>query len=216
MALARDNRQAIVESQRRTDNNNEQDRFQEEHFFREQSLRQAVVAAQREADSDNDESEEMEDPAENQKREKATILLRALRGRKQHIELAEKKLDVEKTTKPTLWGYKFVFILAGCKDLTDLSIVTTLPVIGWVVGSIFGISIFIALYLAKTNRSLFEIRRIAIFIVGYIVETFFPLVSLFPVQSVTVLLIFLIDKLESNKTIARAIQILENIQQHRL
>lgn len=117
----------------------------------------------------------------------------------------------ERRTKPTLWGYKFVFVLAICKDLIDLSIVATIPGIGFIITSMFWIAMFIAMYLAKTNRSLFEIKKIATLAVGYILEAFGFLLATLPMQTIVAVVIFLIDKAESNDKIMKAIQLVENI-----
>lgn len=208
VSLEQRHRREILEYQRRVD---------------QESLRRAsVMAATNESERGmaNDDEPEGPSPDDAQERriaeqedvhDKMHFMLHALDVRRNHIKQAENHLAEEKRTKPTLWHYKFVFLLAIGKDLVDLSIIAALPVISFIVTSIFGIAIFVALYLAKTNRSLFEIRRIAAFIVGYIVEAFFSGVNLFPVQTATVVLIYMIDILESNDKIAKAIQLVENI-----
>lgn len=210
MAQAIQRRQEIIEAQRRADSGELVKRAGQG-----MTMREIVVATQQHMDIDSDNDDEVADgpTPEEQKQDRISAMQQALQTRKRHIHLAEKRLEVEEKTKPTLWGYKFALGWAILKDLLDL-VGFSLPVLSFIVATMFGVAIFISLYLAKTNRSLFEIRRIAIFIVGYLVEAFGFGLNFFPIEVATVLLIFLIDKLESNKHIARALQILENVQKH--
>ena len=188
----------------------------------ERLRRQEIIARQQAEDEEYDyDDQEGDDVGVEQQTEvqrkaeeednRTGFLLHALGVRRKHIAEAEQYVAKEKETKPTLWGYKFVFVLAICKDLIDLSIVATIPGIGFIITSMFWIAMFIALYLAKTNRSLFEIKKIATLVVGFILEAFGFLLATLPMQTIVAVVIFLIDKAESNEKIMKAIQLVENI-----
>lgn len=211
MAQAIQRRQEIIEAQRRADSGELVKRAGQG-----MTMREIVVATQQHMDIDSDDDDEVADgpTPEEQKQDRISAMQQALQTRKRHIHLAEKNLEVEEKTKPTLWGYRYVFLIAGAKDLIDLGFVTILPGIGFIVAIMFWTAMLIALYLAKTNRSLFEIKRVATMTVGFILESLGFLLSALPMQTITAIAIYFIDKLESNKLIARALQILENVQKH--
>ncbi len=212
MAVAREidsqklHRQIIVEKQRAFDAAEYQ--YQRQNLAVNDNERAAKNDEEEDGQAAEDKRRQQEEQEEEQDR--THFLLHALDVRRKHIAEAEAHVAEERKTKPTLWGYKFAFFWALLKDLLDL-VGLSLPVISWIASVMFGFAIFLALYLAKTNRSLFEIRKIAVFIVGFIVEAVGFGINFLPIEVLTVLFIFLIDKAESNEKIAKGLQVVENI-----
>ena len=212
MAQTGSSREEKIAEQRQADNDNA---YFAQSFANQASVRQQVVAEQRQADNDNEEAqvEEQERIAEEKsaKDQRRLTVLKILDLKRKHISEAEFELGEEKRTKPTLFRYAPAICIAVLKDLLDLA-GFSLPGISFVVTSLFFILMFVALYLAKTNRSLFEIKKVATIIVVYILEAFGFVVNLLPMQTILVFVIFFLDKLTSNKLIAKAIQVLDNIK----
>ena len=211
MAQTASSREEILAQQRQADNDNA---YFAQSLSNQSLIRQQVVAEQRQADDDNEEAqvEEQERIAgeKNEKDQRRLTVLRILDLKRKHISEAEFELGEETRTKPTLFRYMPVFVLAIAKD-GIFDPIFILPGLNIVVTFLFGITMFVALYLTKTNRSLFEMKRIATFLLGLIVG-FIPFLAILPEQTTVVFFIFLIDKAESNEKIARAIQVLENIK----
>ena len=211
MAQITSSREERIAAQRQADS---EDAYMAENFANQSLIRQQIVAAQRQADSENEEAQverqERIGEEKDAKDQRRLTVLRILDLKRKHISEAEFELGEEERTKPTLLRYMPAFVLAIAKDGV-FDIIFFIPGLNFIVTFLFGITMFITLYLTKTNRSLFEIRRIAIFLIGLIVG-FIPFLAVFPEQTTVVFFIFLIDKAESNKHIARAIQVLENIR----
>lgn len=192
----------------------------------ERSRREEVIARQRAFDEEQGELakeeallEDQEAASEQQERalaekdaenQRTLTFLKLIDLRRKHISEAEFELNEENNTKPTLLRYMPVFVLAIAKD-GIFDPIFFLPGLNFIITCLFGVTMFVALYLTKTNRSLFEMKRIATFLVGLIIG-FMPIVALLPEQTTVVFLIFLIDRAESNEHIARAIQVIENIK----
>ncbi len=212
MAQTARSREEILAQQRQADDDNA---YFAQSLSNQSLIRQQVVAQQRQADDDNEEAqvEEQERIAgeKNEKDQRRLTVLRILDLKRKHISEAEFELSEERRTKPTLLRYTPAICIAVLKDLLDLA-GFSLPVISFVVTSLFFILMFVALYLAKTNRSLFEIKKVATIIVVYVLEAFGFVVNLLPMQTILVFVIFFLDKLTSNELIAKAIQVLENIK----
>jgi hypothetical protein len=204
-------RQERIALQRQADNDNA---YFSQNELIQRSSRQEKIVLQRQADSEEvQDAQEKKSEEESQRDQRKLTAFRILDLRRKHISEAEYELNEEKRTKPTLLKYSPAFILSILKDLLDLA-GFSLPGISFIITTCFGIAIFVALYLAKTNRSLFEMKRIATFIVGYLIEAFGFGPNLLPIQTLTVALIFILDRIASNELIARAIQVLDNIKKN--
>lgn len=91
------------------------------------------------------------------------------------------------------------------KDLLDFILLGSLPVVGTVVTFFASVIIFILTIFAKKNSSVedmgFIIKRLLIVLVGFVVEGFVFGVNFFPFETVTVLVIYLMDKYLSQKQV---------------
>lgn len=181
----------------------------------EGSSRQEKIEAQRQADREAllDEEQAQKEEEEQDEQQESFAMMRIIALHRQKIEDSERKLGKAVNDKATLWDYKFAFFFAILKDLLDL-LGFSLPVISFIVTTLFTILIFIALYFAKTNKSVLEmrfiIRKAVIWITGFITESLLFGINFLPIQTLVVYLIYLVDKAASNEQIEKALEILEN------
>ncbi|MCW1888486.1 MAG: hypothetical protein KIH67_002935 [Candidatus Moranbacteria bacterium] len=174
--------------------------------------REEKIEAQRQEDEDiqlEEERELEEEEAYQRELEENQEILIARRQQERQIqeESARKKIEEIHRGKPTLFRYSPAIIVATLKDLLDL-VGFSLPVLSFVIAAIFGFLIFVLLLLAKTNSSLVEmrfvIRRAVIFICGFIIEAFLFGINFLPVEVLTVLLIYWVDKHFTGEQIEKA------------
>ena len=133
--------------------------------------------------------------------------MRRQKIRRTDIKKAEDEAEEAERNKPSLLFYMPAFVLAIMKDLLDLIGVGSIPAIGTVVTILFSIAIFICLILVKANGSVansrFVIRRLIIFLCVMCIEAFFFVLNFLPIETLTVLVIFLLDRYMTNQQIER-------------
>lgn len=138
-----------------------------------------------------------------------------------HMAFIEKEveLDTVQENRATFHQYSPMFMLSGLKDVLDWTGIGSLPGIGWVVTICFSVGIFLMLQLSRTNKHLgdsrFILRRVVILLIGTLVEAFVVGVNFLPFETITVLLIFLMDRFMSDKQIERVTEILQMLHRER-
>lgn len=221
--IARSREERIAE-QRQADNDNA---YFVQSMNYQQLTRQGKITEQRQADNEEDSAGEAatqeantqaKEQAEEEKSDMTDMILRGLHLRRQKVQEAEGKVVKAVEDKAALWDYRFAFSAAIIKDLFDLA-GFSVPVISFVVTTFFFIIIFVALYFAKTNKNLMDMRyfvkKVVVFVVGFITEAFLFGVNLLPVQTLIVYLIYLIDRSASEEQIAKAVEFLDMIKKAR-
>ena len=119
--------------------------------------------------------------------------------------LARKQnLDEVERDKPRFISYVPALMAALLKDTLDLAI-GWIPGVGFVLAVCFGALIFALLTLVKTNKQLvdskFLVKRLLIILLAMLVESF-PIFDFLPIETLTIVVIYLIDKHASAKLIA--------------
>jgi hypothetical protein len=213
MAQIEQNRQERIALQRQADNDNA---YASQRALSLVSEREEKIALQRQEDNDEEQEREADEAEEEAK--VSELMLRGLHLRKQRVLEAEGKLVTAVNEKANLWNYKFAFSAAILKDLLDL-VGFSLPVISFIVTFLFSVVIFIALYFAKTNKGVLEIRyfvqKFVVWTGGFITESLLFGINFLPIQTLVVYLIYLIDKSASNEQIEKAVEFLNTIKKAR-
>lgn len=128
-----------------------------------------------------------------------------------HRELAEVKKN-----KPGWIGYSPIFTVALFKDMLDLALVGSLPGIGAVVTLCFSGLIFLMLMLVRTNKKLidsrFLIKRGVVLLLGSLTEGFIFGLNFLPIMTITIAIIYMMDRHLSDKQIERIIGTLKELQ----
>lgn len=131
-----------------------------------------------------------------------------------HDDIRSKERSVEETErkKPSLLVYTPALVAALLKDLLDLVLIGSFPGIGTVVTICFSILIFLLLLLTRSNSKLidsrFLIRAGLVLILGSIAEGFIFGLNFLPIETITVFVIYLLDKNLSNEQITKLTTIL--------
>lgn len=109
-------------------------------------------------------------------------------------------------SKPSVILYTFMLAIAGLKDFVDL-VVNPIPAVGFVVGACFGVVIFICLMVfddstkgtgASTRKNVARILksgknlRIAALALGTTVDSLIPVLGMLPIETFTVLGMYLL------------------------
>lgn len=144
---------------------------------------------------------------------------------KAHFSRENRNLKITKENKPGIIGYGPIFMVAALKDLLDLTVVFSLPGISFIVSFIFGVVIYILLVSARTNYNLVtsrallrRIMKMRIFrqffsflmiLLAFLVEGLAWGINLFPIETLTVLIIFLMDRSLSDKQIQEILKMLK-------
>jgi hypothetical protein len=127
-----------------------------------------------------------------------------------HRELAEVKKN-----KPGWIGYSPIFTVALFKDMLDLALVGSLPGIGAVVTLCFSGLIFLMLMLVRTNKKLidsrFLIKRGVVLLLGSLTEGFIFGLNFLPIMTITIAIIYMMDRHLSDKQIEKIIKILQEL-----
>lgn len=127
--------------------------------------------------------------------------------RRTDIKKAEEEAEEAERNKPSLLAYTPALVLAIIKDLLDWVLIGSLPVIGTIVTFMFAVPIFICLMLVKANGSVadsrFVIRRLVIFLCGLAIESFIFGLNFLPIETITIAVIFLMDRHMSQEQINR-------------
>ncbi len=187
----------------------------------ERSRREEVIARQRAFDEEQGELakeeailEDQEVEREQQEAVSQMILLKRFRKLQPQIE-AEQNLEDLRKDKPSLFAYSAPFAVAGFKDLIDLVGIGSLPFIGTAITILCAILIFMLLLLIKKNSSLFNakivIGRIVVLVCGTAIEGFMFGLNFLPIQTITMYIIYEIDKHFSDKQIKMAASLLKKI-----
>ncbi len=125
----------------------------------------------------------------------------------------QEELVVAKKSKPGLIGYAPIFTVALFKDLLDLIGVGSLPGIGTVITFAFGLLIFLLLMLVRANKKLldsrFLLRMGVILIFGTAAEGFLFGLNFLPIETITIFIIYLMDRHMSDAHIAQMIGFLQ-------
>lgn len=126
---------------------------------------------------------------------------------KQAILEKEKELKQTKKEKATLFSYSPVFLLALLKDLLDLVGIGSLPGIGTIITFCISILIFLLFFLIKSNSKLvdsrFIMKRGVVLLLGSMVEGFAFGLNFLPIETITIFVIFMMDRHLSDKSIER-------------
>lgn len=182
-------------------------------YQRLEAATNARVIAREEREAANDASfarqEQSARFAEDQEK-KSWILRKAanddVQSKKRNVEDAERK-------KPSLIAYAPALIVALLKDLLDLALLGSFPGIGTVVTVCFSVLIFLLLLLTRSNSKLvdsrFLIRAGLILILGSVAEGFIFGLNFLPIETLTVFVIYLLDRNLSDKQIDRLVTILK-------
>lgn len=187
----------------------------------ERSRREEVIARQRAFDEEQGELAKEEAILEDQEVEREQreavsqmMLLERFRKLQPQIE-AEQNLEDLRKDKPSLFAYSAPFAVAGFKDLIDLVGIGSLPFIGTAITILCAILIFMLLLLIKKNSSLFNakivISRIVVLVCGTAIEGFMFGLNFLPIQTITMYIIYEIDKHFSDKQIKIAASLLKKI-----
>lgn len=187
----------------------------------ERSRREEVIARQRAFDEEQGELAKEEALLEDQEVEREQreavsqmMLLERFRKLQPQIE-AEQNLEDLRKDKPSLFAYSAPFAVAGFKDLIDLVGIGSLPFIGTAITILCAILIFMLLLLIKKNSSLFNakivISRIVVLVCGTAIEGFMFGLNFLPIQTITMYIIYEIDKHFSDKQIKIAASLLKKI-----
>lgn len=124
--------------------------------------------------------------------------MRRQKIRRTDVKKAEEEAEEAERNKPSLLLYMPAFVLAAIKDLLDWVLIGSLPVIGTIITFMFGITIFLCLLLVKTNGSVadsrFVIWRAVIMLCGTAAEGFIFGLNFLPIQTIVILIIFLMDR----------------------
>lgn len=127
-----------------------------------------------------------------------------------HRELAEVKKN-----KPGWISYSPIFTVALFKDMLDLALVGSLPGIGAVVTLCFSGLIFLMLLLVRTNKKLidsrFLIKRGVVLLLGSLTEGFIFGLNFLPIMTITIAIIYMMDRHLSDKQIEKIIKILQEL-----
>ncbi|MEK9174271.1 MAG: hypothetical protein AAB845_03350 [Patescibacteria group bacterium] len=230
MAQMERSRQEKIAEQRQADGGNAyfMQNMNYQQLTRQGKITQQLQAANDNAANDNEELAnevafqqavtQAEEQAEEEKRGMTDMVLRGLHLRKQKVEEADSKVAQAVEEKADIWDYKFAFCAAILKDLLDLG-GFSVPVVSFIVTTFFTIIIFIALYFAKTNKNLMDMRyfvkKFAVWVTGFITEAFLFGANLLPIQTLIVYLIYLIDRSASNEQIQKAVEFLDTIKKAR-
>lgn len=133
--------------------------------------------------------------------------MRRQKIRRTDVKKAEEEAEEAERNKPGLLVYMPAFVLAIIKDLLDWVLIGSLPVIGTIVTFMFAVPIFICLMLVKSNGSVadsrFVIRRLVIFLCGLAIESFIFGLNFLPIETITIAIIFLMDRHMSQEQIDR-------------
>lgn len=125
----------------------------------------------------------------------------------------QEELVVAKKSKPGLIGYAPIFTVALFKDLLDLIGIGSLPGIGTVITFAFGLLIFLLLMLVRANKKLldsrFLLRMGVILIFGTAAEGFLFGLNFLPIETITIAIIYLMDRHMSDAHIAQMIGFLQ-------
>jgi len=128
----------------------------------------------------------------------------------------ETELEQVQEDKATFYQYSPLFMLAGLKDALDLVLVGSLPVIGTIVTLCFAVAMFFVLMFSKTNRQLSDNRLLLrlglVLLLGSMAEGFIFGINFLPMESITVLVMFLMDKSFSDKQIEQITSVLHILQ----
>lgn len=126
---------------------------------------------------------------------------------KQGLLEKEKELEQTKREKATLFSYSPVFMLALLKDLLDLTGIGSLPVIGTIVTFCISLLIFLLFFLIKANTKLLDTRffmRMGVtLLLGSAVEGFAFGLNFLPIETITMFIIFFMDRHFSDESIER-------------
>jgi hypothetical protein len=130
-----------------------------------------------------------------------------------------KKLEELKKSKATLFQYAPAASFALLKDLSDIIFVGSLPGLGTVVSFCCSVAIFLILFLTRVNKKLvdsrFLLRMVVALALGTLIE-FLPGVNFLPIETVTILLIYFMDKHLSDKKIALVTEELQGLRGKRV
>jgi hypothetical protein len=189
-------------------------------LYRSGSLSRAErIEAQRQEDEALDLEEEQEmDEEEAYQREleenQRMLAARRLQERQRQQKAAKKRINAVKDGRPTFMRYAPASLTALLKDILDL-VGFSLPGISFVVSTIFSILTFVFLLVAKMNAPFVHkdlvIRRAIILIVGYFVEAFLPGINLLPAGTVSVAIVYLVDKHLTNKQLEKETRLAQSI-----
>lgn len=111
-------------------------------------------------------------------------------------------------------GYGPIFLLAALKDLLDLGFIGSLPGPGWVITLCFNLLMFLLLLLIRANSKLvdsrFLLRRVVPwFLVVTGVEAFLFGVNMLPVETCSMVVLYLMDRHLSDKKIEQILNIMK-------
>lgn len=114
------------------------------------------------------------------------------------VENKKKELEETKASQPTLFAYAPALMVALLKDLLDLVGIGSLPAIGTVITICFSLLIFLLLLLTRANHKLIDARFIikmgVVLLLGSIVEGFAFGLNFLPIETIVILIIYLMDK----------------------
>lgn len=161
---------------------------------------------QEEQISDSDDSEDFKRRSRWQSHKEKRI------AKKQALLEKEKELKQTKAEKATLFSYSPIFLLALFKDLLDLVGIGSLPGIGTIITLCISILIFLLFFLIKTNSKLLDMRffvRMGVTLLfGSMVEGFAFGLNFLPIETITIFVIFMMDRHFSDKSIERVSNII--------
>ena len=127
----------------------------------------------------------------------------------------EQELTDAQASKPGLIGYSPVFMAALFKDLLDLIGIGSLPVIGTIITFLMSLLIFFLLLLTRTNKKLvdsrFLLRMVVVLICGTLIEAFVFGLNFLPIETITIGIIYLMDKSLSDEQIAKALSVIAKL-----
>lgn len=108
------------------------------------------------------------------------------------------ELEQVKKTKATLFSYGLPLAVALQKDLLDLAMIGSLPGIGSIVTICFSLLIFLLIHLSRSEGRLmgsrFIVRMGLTMIFGSIVEGFAFGLNFLPIETMVVLIIYIMDR----------------------
>lgn len=139
----------------------------------------------------------------------------AYTARQVAVSKKEQELAAVKENKPGLIGYSPIFSVALFKDMLDLALVGSFPGVGTLVTFCFSLLIFVMLLLTRSNKKLidsrFLLRWVVTLILGSMVEGFIFGLNFLPIETITILVIYLMDKHLSNEQIEKVTQALQSL-----
>jgi cation transport ATPase len=125
----------------------------------------------------------------------------------QALREKENELHQTKKERATWFSYSSVFLLALLKDSLDLAGIGSLPGVGTIVTICFSILIFLLFFLIKSNSKLLDSRffiRMGVgMLLGSMVEGFAFGLNFLPLETLTVGIIFFMDRHFSDEAIER-------------